>query len=801
MRINLGIRRRLAPLLNNDRRLIELMNALLFSMPGTPVLYYGDEIGMGDNVYLGDRDGVRTPMQWNGDRNAGFSSANPQKMYLPLIIDPEYHFETVNVEAQRDNPRSLWWWMKRTIGLRRQHDLFGRGGIRFLHPDNPRVLAFVREPAEDDPTGERVLVVANLSRHSQACELDVSEFAGTVPVEMFGSTPFPMFTDQPYQVTLSPYAYYWFALEHEHARADVGYPGASSLPAPMVRDLPIISTTVDGDRLVRGEGGSALTRRLDEILPAQRWYAAKARRIRRISALDHATLPATQGSAGLLLAEVEYTTGDPDVYAMALGFAHGERADRMGEETPAALLARIHGRGDARDGVLFDGLWDPTVAHALLDLIRRRRTASGRHGSVTAWRSRRFPLPASVADLDVRPLNAEQSNTSLLFGDQYVLKVVRRPDEGTNPDLEVSRFLTETAGFENVPPLVGAIEYQAGPRAATRTLAVLQQYVPNEGEAWSQAVDAVGRWLEHDLSSEDTPATITRSPLWLVRDGIPEVVEESMGAVLAQARQLGATTARMHAALASDTESEDFRPEDFTSLYQRSVFQSMRTRTKRTFQLLERTVGSLEGVAAERTADLGDREADVLERFEHLKSQKLTGMRTRTHGDYHLGQVLWTGRDYVILDFEGEPALPVGERRLKRSPLRDVAGMLRSYQYAGHVGVRRLVDQGAASREDAEGRLGIAADWWGTWAGVAFLTGYLDTVPDGLLPGTDAELARLLDAYVLEKTLYELAYELNNRPDWVTIPLRGIATQLATPLATAPGTSGSPDDATTGGTS
>ena len=231
MRINLGIRRRLAPLLNNDRRLIELMNALLFSMPGTPVLYYGDEIGMGDNVYLGDRDGVRTPMQWNGDRNAGFSTANPQKLFLPLIIDPEYHFETVNVEAQRDNPRSLWWWMKRTIGLRRQHDLFGRGGIRFLHPDNPRVLAFVREPAEDDPTGERVLVVANLSRHSQACELDLSEFAGTVPVEMFGSTPFPMFTDQPYQVTLSPYAYYWFALEHEHARADVGYPGASSLPA------------------------------------------------------------------------------------------------------------------------------------------------------------------------------------------------------------------------------------------------------------------------------------------------------------------------------------------------------------------------------------------------------------------------------------------------------------------------------------------------------------------------------------------------------------------------------------------
>ncbi len=185
MRINLGIRRRLAPLLANDRRLLELMNALLFSLPGTPVIYYGDEIGMGDNVYLGDRDGVRTPMQWNGDRNAGFSSAHPQKLYLPVIIDPEYHFETVNVEAQQSNERSLWWWMKRTIALRRRHPVFGRGGIRFLHPDNPKVLAFVREHED-----ETMLVVANLSRHAQATTLDLGEFAGRHPVEMFGATAF-----------------------------------------------------------------------------------------------------------------------------------------------------------------------------------------------------------------------------------------------------------------------------------------------------------------------------------------------------------------------------------------------------------------------------------------------------------------------------------------------------------------------------------------------------------------------------------------------------------------------------------
>ena len=781
MRINLGIRRRLAPLLDNDRRLIELMNALLFSMPGTPVLYYGDEIGMGDNVYLGDRDGVRTPMQWNGDRNAGFSKANPQKLYLPCIIDPEYHYETVNVEAQRNNPRSLWWWMKRTIGLRRQHPLFGRGDIRFLHPENPKVLSFLRESrGGDGDTIERVLVIANLSRHAQACELDLSEFAGHTPVEMFGATPFPPIGDLPYFVTLGPYAYHWFALEPERERIEVGYPGASSAPLTDLSRLPELTTTVEGHRLV--QGGASLTRRLDDILPTQRWYAAKARRVRRITVRDQAVLPATEGEAALLLAEVEYATGDPDVYTVTVAFAQDERAERMRAEHAAGMLAEVHGRGDAPDGVLFDALWDPAVAHELLDLIRRRRTLAGRHGTFTSWRSRRHSLPPETGDMAVRPLHAEQSNTSLLFGEDYVMKVVRRTDEGINPDLEVTRFLTEHAGFEHVPALVGAIEHRAGPRAPARTVAVLQEYVPNEGEAWNQALSAVGRWLEEDLSHDEVPRPVLRSPVLLADEGIPDEVDASLGAYLAQARLLGATTAGMHAALASEEDDEDFRPEDFTSLYQRSVFQSMRTRTKRTFQLLDRAVEGLRGSTGEHAADLRDREPDVLDRFSHLKTHKLTGRRTRAHGDYHLGQVLWTGRDYMIIDFEGEPALPVGERRLKRSPLRDVAGMLRSFQYAGHVGVRRQVDQGAAGPEEAEGHLGAAADWWGTWAGVAFVEGYLQEIPDGILPGTPQEIARLLDAYVLEKTLYELAYELNNRPDWVSIPVRGVRTQLATPL-------------------
>src|SRR5688572_22756592 len=207
-RINLGIRRRLAPLLGNDRRTIELMNGLLFSLPGTPVLYYGDEIGMGDNIYLGDRNGVRTPMQWSGDRNAGFSRANPQQLYLPAIIDPEYHFGTVNVEAQQSNPNSLLWWMKRLIALRKEYKAFGRGSIEFLYPDNRKVLAYIRRFEQ-----ETILVVVNLSRLVQYVSLDLSEFEGAVPIELFGSTDFPPVTEAPFFLTLGPHAFYWFSLE------------------------------------------------------------------------------------------------------------------------------------------------------------------------------------------------------------------------------------------------------------------------------------------------------------------------------------------------------------------------------------------------------------------------------------------------------------------------------------------------------------------------------------------------------------------------------------------------------------
>ncbi len=760
MRINLGIRRRLAPLLDNDRGLIELLNALLFSLPGTPVIYYGDEIGMGDNVWLGDRDGVRTPMQWNGDRNAGFSTANPQQLYLPTIIDPEYHYETVNVEAQQANPRSLWWWMKRTIALRRQHPVFGRGDIQFLHPENPKVLAFVRSDGEED-----VLVVANLSRYPQACELDLREHAGAHPVEMFGATAFPPVGEQPYRLTLGGHGWFWFQLERRPL--DISYAGASATgPRAAAAATPTLATSVPWPRL--GREGAALNRVLPDVLRQRRWFGGKGRTVRRAGIADVFALPAsTAGEASLTLVDVEYAQGDPDRYALLLGFEPGTPPDGR------TVLAEVAARGDdAVDGTLLEGAEDRVAIGALLDLIRTGGSIDGRGSqSLVGVPGALADLPDDVAELPNHPLGAEQSNTSVLVDDSYVLKLVRRLTEGTNPDLEVGRFLTERAGYDHTPAVLGAVELQAR-RSQPSTVAVLTRYVPNEGDAWSQALDVVGRHLEQALAGEGSLSTPRTTLVRSARRGLPAGVTDLFGPWAGHLDLLGRRTAQLHAALASDADDPAFAPEDFTKLYQRSLYQHMRTRARRAQQALTAaTALDLSEDTAARVAALRGADTAILAAFEHLKTDPLSGGRIRTHGDYHLGQVLWTGRDYLVIDFEGEPAAPVSERRIKRSPLRDVAGMLRSFHYAAHVGVRSQRGRGLDLEPHELDRW---ADTWGAWSGAAFLGGYLAEAPTAVLPDEDGDLARLLDAFVLEKALYELGYEVDNRPGWLDIPLGAV---------------------------
>jgi maltose alpha-D-glucosyltransferase/alpha-amylase len=821
-RINLGIRRRLAPLLGNDRRRIELMNALLMSLPGTPIVYYGDEIGMGDNFYLGDRNGVRTPMQWSPDRNAGFSRANPHRLYLPVIIDPEYHYEALNVETQQSNPHSLLWWMRRLIALRKRYRAFGRGSIHFLQPENHKVLAFVRR-FED----ERLLVVANLSRFVQHVELDLSEFEGVDPVELFGHNRFPRIGELPYLLTLGPHGFYWFSLG-----AETGAPAqraAREGEAAPGRALPVLAAGADWRELLTGEARRGLEAALPEILAARRWFGGKSRDVRRASLLAAAPVPGQAGAGSadggyLALVRVEYVEEDPETYVLPLAFSPGEAGERIAREGAWdrwAALARVElaaaaaggdetgevtaARSGGDRGVLYDALLDPGFCRALLAAIAGRRSFPGDGGTVAAWRGEAFRGLRGQPSEELAPriLGAEQSNTSIAFGDRLVLKVIRKLEPGENPDLEIGRFLTEVARFAHTPPIAGALELRARGREGA-TLAILQGFVENEGDAWRLTLDFLSRFFERVLTRGDLrlPAVVERAakagpghPLERALAGlerradeapadapdaatIPDQTDDEVAGIVGlyptQAALLGQRTGELHLALGRAGDDPAFAPEPFGELYQRSLYQSMRATTGKSFRQLRRSLRRLPEELLPAAEELLDRRADLLARFSGLLEGKIDAVRIRTHGDYHLGQVLWTGKDFVIIDFEGEPARPLSERRIKRSPLRDVAGMLRSFDYAVHAALRELADRGVLAPEQA----GTLESWGRLWyleSAAFFLRAYLETVRgSGLVPEDPEPLRLLLDVYLLEKVVYELAYELDNRPEWVGIPLRGV---------------------------
>ena len=750
-RINVGIRRRLAPLLGNNRREIELMNALLLSLPGTPVLYYGDEIGMGDNVYLGDRNGVRTPMQWSGDRNAGFSDANPQRLYFPVITDPEYHYETVNVEVQRDNPNSLWWWVKRALSLRKGMPELSRGELEFVNNENPKVLTYMRT------LGNRsVLVVANLSRHTQPVEIDLSSFEGEEPVELFGRTRFPAVGATPYLLAIGPHDFYWFGLTRS---------GTDAEEAP---GLPRIN--------VRGEISGAfrarvqLERALVADIQGRRWYRSKAQTIRSGHLVDRLEIPGTEAVVAFL--ELEYVERDPETYAMPIALATGVDADRILQDTPASVIAEV--QAGSETGVLYDATFDPSFPPALIDLAAGRRKVRGRNVTLAASRVAGCrTLPSEITDQPVKVGAVEQSNTSMIFGERLIMKLFRKIEPGSNPDIEVGQFLTERAGFDNTPPTRGVIGAEIGGKHAA--FALVQSFVPNQGDAWSHMLDSLGLIFEQVAARREelgSPPGV-KHPLDIT-DGELEDAYNLMGITLIETSLLGQRTGEMHIALASAPDDPVFAPERLTTLYQRALYQSTRASIRTSFGLLRRRLSTLTPAEAELADMVLAREQELLHELGSLTTERIEAKRIRIHGDYHLGQVLFTGNDFVVIDFEGEPQRPLSQRRIKRLALRDVAGMLRSYQYTTLMALRAAIETGVGEA-DHDASLADWADAINRWLAASFLRGYLETVEGHLLvPEDERQLRWLLDALLLDKAAYELEYELNNRPDWVEIPLRGL---------------------------
>jgi maltose alpha-D-glucosyltransferase/alpha-amylase len=768
-RLNLGIRRRLAPLLGNDRKRIELMNALLFSLPGTPVLYYGDELGMGENIYLGDRNGVRTPMQWSSDKNAGFSRANPQRLYLPIILDPEYHYEANNVEAQIANPHSLLWWMRRLLALRKRWRALGEGKCEFLAPENRKILAYTLRHQQ-----ETLLVVANLSRFVQPVELDLSAFKQMVPIELFGRMEFPAISEQPYFLTLGPHSFYWFSLEAKFALAPVASADATSR-------WPSLQTSERWQAIFAEKEKFKLEAILPAYLKDQRWFAAKTKTIKLLTLLEAVPVPIGSDEALLTLLQVDYVQGDSDLYALAAAFATGKEAESLREQWPQLVFGELTIADQKQTGLLYDAVGNKAFCHALLDTVARRRRIKGTVGELEGSRTPALRRLLGIGSFPEPTLSrAEQSNSSILYGDKVILKLFRRLDEGINPDLELGRFLTER-GFPNVPPLVGALEY-AGPEDERLTVGTVHGVVASAKDAWQYTLDALGRYYDRALTSvtEDClpPSTITE-PVALIQETLPTTVADLIGTYLESARLLGVRTAELHRCLASEVEDKAFAPEPFTPHYVRGLFQSMRNLAVQNLRLLRRQLKNLPNDAVSMAQRVIDLEQEIVGRYRPLFERRLTAKRTRIHGDYHLGQALWTGKDFIIFDFEGEPAIALSERRLKHSPLRDVAGMARSFHYAAYAGLYQHVDRGSIPPEKLP-RVEPWARFWNAWVSAVFLKAYFQSFgPSEVLPKNEEDVRVMLQAYLLNKAVYELGYELNNRPSWVKIPLQGILHLMA----------------------
>ncbi|MEO5721206.1 MAG: maltose alpha-D-glucosyltransferase [Chthoniobacterales bacterium] len=740
-RINLGIRRRLAPLLANSRRKVELLNILLFSMPGTPVLYYGDEIGMGDNFYLGDRNGCRTPMQWSPDRNAGFSKANPQQLYLPITIDPEYHYEAVNVENQQKNLSSLLWWMRRVIAMRKNFRAFSRGSLQFLHPDNSKVLAFLREL-----DGETILVVTNLSRYSQAVELDLARFAGCSLMEVFSQNMFPAIKETPYPITLGPHAHFWFALRPQaEASREL-----QERVVPTLEAAPVLHVLLnDGLRTVFER----------EVLPdfirRCRWFGGKARAIRGMRVGEQIVLRGC--GAEIWLVDVTYVDGNPETYALPVQVATGEAAHTIAQAAPHAVIARFAGADEA---ILHDAIWDEAFREELFRMIMERQSCPGKSGELLGVPGSALAGESTVPASQV--LNAEQSNSSMLFEHKFFLKLYRKLEDGVNPDVEVTSFLTEKRHFPHVPAFAGALEYRRAKGDPT-VVCLLQAAAANEGDAWAITLDSVGRYYERVLARKSDLQDATLSQATLLSELIGGVYTE-------KAKLLGQRTGELHLALAAEPDEPAFAPEPFNALAQRSVFQSMRGSLRRAFDLLEKKLPTLSDIFRAEAEEVLAAEEQILALEQRILEQRSPATKIRIHGDYHLGQALYTGKDFVILDFEGEPARALSERKLKRSALRDVAGMMRSFQYAAYSALWQ-----PAMRPEDIPFLERWADTWYREMSSVFLQSYLEaTAGASFIPKDEGEFQILLEAYLLDKAVYEVGYELNNRPDWVVIPIRGI---------------------------
>ncbi len=751
---NIGIRRRLAPMLDNDRRKVELMYTLLLSLPGSPIIYYGDEIGMGDNVFLGDRHGVRTPMQWNSNVNAGFSKANPQQLYLPVVSDPVYRYEAVSVAVQHNNISSLLWWIKNAITMRKRLKAFSRGDIEFLESTNSKILAFSRVYGN-----QRIIVVANLSKYSQAASIDLKGFEGSALTEVFSQNVFPMVSKSEYPITIGPYGYFWFYVEEKVAETEEETEG-----------LKLIKAEVSWERFFSNFRDTNILEK--QVLPAflkkTRWFGGKAKGISKIKVEQFIPLKIENQTVYFLILEVSYIQRLPEYYFMPVSFIQAKDVMEDIDYNPQSIICRID--INKTQGFLIDSSYDAKFRDYLLYAMSTRQKIRLDNGELHFNMGTFNKINIAKRDIRSRILKADQSNTAIIYNDKYFFKFYRKIEKEVNPDLEIVRFLSEKTTFRNSPRYVGGVEFRTG-NGDTIVFGLLQGLVENHGDAWAMTTDALGRYFDRvftKVEKSDKPPVLDNHPV-LAFEEAPELIQELIGNIYHQSvAKLAERTAEMHLALASDDAELAFAPERITGNYQRAVYSSLRKLVKDRFKLLTQKIGELSKPVQKLAEEILKQEGDILECFSEFHKQKIEGVKSRIHGDYHLGQVLFTGNDFVIIDFEGEPGFTFSERRLRKSPLKDVAGMMRSFHYAAYGKI--LLNENYSDKDIKY--LETWAEQWHHYIGRFYLAAYLDKMH--VSKDLTESYKVMIRTYLLEKAIYELGYELNSRPDWVIIPLRGI---------------------------
>jgi maltose alpha-D-glucosyltransferase / alpha-amylase len=684
-------------------------------------------------------------MQWSADRNGGFSRANPQALFLPPIMDPVYGYQTINVEAQQADPSSLLNWVRRMIGVRKQHQAFGRGSFKLLYPGNRRVLAYLREHE-----GQSMLCVANLARSAQAVELDLSEFRGRVPVELLSRSPFPPIGDLSYLLTLAGHGFFWFLLAPE-AEAPNWH---SHTPEPLPE---FITLTLPGGRLDQALEGRERRQLENEVLAQflarQRWFGAKGESIRSARINELAMLGEDAGK--LIVIDVETDVSGEQRYFLPLTVLWGEENLQFGSPRLSFTLARV--RQGPRLGALIDGAHDERFIDDLVRRMRANEIVKTSQGEL------RFIGSKALEKLEttepVKPLNVEQSNISISLGGKGVLKLYRRLRHGAQPEVEMARFLTEQAGFRNTPAFLGAVEFESTSGVPT-TLACAFEFVVNQGDAWMAFVDSLDRELE--------AAALEHAP----GDGellVPDV-PETFDYPLHLIGRLGERTGQMHLALAHPTDDEAFRCTRLLKADIQALVADARAQADEAMARLRRMRPQLAPQARELAEELLTRHREITAGLREFTRLNPSGAKSRIHGDYHLGQVLVAQQDVVIIDFEGEPRRSLDERRAKGSPLRDVAGMLRSFDYAVWTAIGRIMTR---FPDLAWEPVALARNWTARLTH-DFMQEYERAVAGAANLPTDPDFRQeLLHLHLLQKAFYEINYEASNRPDWLIIPMRG----------------------------